>query len=306
MKTIITIILASFSIVYFSSCSRERIEPTKQLNAYKPVQEYYDTKKTEEQEIVIDTSGTGPIVGKDSTRIWIAKELLMFPDSSDVEWPFTVKLIELYVPKEMIYYQMPTVAGVKALESQGEIRVRAFKEDANGVEQELLLKPGKVFRVEMLSDTSITDMYVYYGKDAGNYTDWTNSVSSVGGNTQADLYFANTSYGYKADIGKLGWINCGKPYLGFNNLTFTSEDDDLNNVSIFAYIPKYNTLIQAQNLSTIGIQDSLRAKIILIGINSSNELYHYYFESTVTESANIPVTLTPISDADLTNILNSF
>ncbi len=308
MKKIIVlnlIVLSAFALIFnVSSCSRERIEPTPQLNSYEPVSSYFDTKKTDEQEFVIDTSGTAPIVGHDSTKIWISKELLMFPDSSDVEWPFTVKLIELYSAKDMIYYQMPTVAGVKVLEAEGEIRVRAYKADADGNMQELLLKPNRTFSVEMPSDSTRNDMKVYYGKDAGSFTDWTTNVTSVGGNP-GDLYFTETADGHRANIGKLGWINCGKEHLGFNSLTFSSEDDDLTNVGLFTYLPKYKSLIQAYNLSTVGIMDSTDAKIIAIGINSSNQLFYTELSSTIVASGTVSITLQAISDANLTLVLDN-
>ena len=305
MKIKLTHIIAIsiISIIAISSCSRERIEPTPQMNTYEPVSTYMDTKKAEEQIIEIDTSGTAPIIGKDSTRIWIGKEILMFPDGSDVEWPFTIKLVELYTPKDMIYYQMPTVAGVKVLETEGEIRIRAYKEDSNGIEQELLLKPNKTFAIEMPSDSLRNDMKVYYGKDEGNFTDWTTNVTSIGGNS-GDLYFSTATDGHQANIGKLGWVNCGKEHLGFNNITFSSEDDDLNNVGIFTYVPKYQSVIQAYNMTTAGIKDSSEVKIIAIGVNASNELYHTYIGATIYTDGIIPITLTPISDAELTSILD--
>ncbi len=308
MKKILVVSLLVSSVLVLvlnlSSCSRERIEPTPQLNSYESVSTYFDTKKVDEQEFVIDTSGVAPIVGHDSTKIWISKDLLMFPDSSDVEWPFTVKLIELYSAKDMIYYQMPTVAGVKVLEAEGEIWVRAYKADASGVMQELLLKPNKTFAIEMPSDSTRNDMKVYYGNDVATYTDWTTNVTSIGGNS-GDLYFTATIDGHLANIGKLGWVNCGKEHLGFNSLTFSSEDDDLTNVGLFIYLPKYKSLIQAYNLSTAGIQDSTDAKIIAIAINSSNQLFYTEISSIIVASGTVPITLQAISDADLTAVLDN-
>jgi len=151
MKNFTSIItaIAFAGIISFVSCSKDRIEPNEDLNSYESMDEYLDSKKQAEQEYEITEEGSEPLQGQQGTKIWIGKDLLMFPDSSDVEWPFTIRLVELYTPKDMIYYQMPSVAGQNMLETEGEIRVRAFKVDQNGVEQELLLKPGRVFAIEM-------------------------------------------------------------------------------------------------------------------------------------------------------------
>jgi len=288
----------------FSSCSKERLESQDELNSYEPIDDYLNEKKQDEQEFVIDTSGTAPIVGNQGTKIWIAKNLLMFPDSSDVEWPFTVKLVELYTPKDMIYYQMPTVASGNILETEGEVRVRAFKVDDDGIEQELLLKPNRNYALEMPSDSIRDNLKVYYGYETNSHSNWTVNVTSIGGNL-GDDYFSPTANGHRANIGKLGWINCGNSHQGFNNITFTSETDHLENVGIFTYDSKYKSVTQARNMITDEFPDSLDIKIILIARNSSNELYHSYLQSTITGSGSINITLEPISDADLTSILDN-
>lgn len=286
------------------SCSRERIEPTQELNSYESINDYMDTKKQEEQVFKIDTSGTGPIQGNQGTKIWIAKELLMFPDSTDVEWPFTVKLVELYTPKDMIYYRMPTVAQGDILETEGEVRIRAFKADANGVVQELLLKPNRVFPIEMPSDSIRGNLKVYYGFQNGSYYDWTTNVTSIGGNA-SDLYFSATATGHSANIGKLGWVNCGAPHQGFHSLNFTSQTDELGHVGLFTFLPQTKALVQAYNQITDQMPDSVQIKVLALAINASNELFYTYKYATLTSSGTIDITLEPISENELTSILDN-
>jgi len=300
----IVFVFFSFLVINTSSCSKERVESQDELNSYEPIDDYLNEKKEDEQEFVIDTSGTGPIIGHDSTQIWISKELLMFPDSSDVDWPFTVKLVELYSAKEMIYYQMPTVSQGKIMETDGEIRVRAFKQDSTGVWQELLLKVDRTLRVDMPSDSIRENMEVFYGSGTDENPDWTTNVTSLGGNS-GDLEFFSTSTGYMAHIGKLGWINCGKTHLGSNDLTFTSATDHLENTGIFTYIPKYQSVLQARDLHSGGIPDSSDVKIVVMARNSSNELYSSYLQSTINSDGSVPIILEPISDAQLTSILDN-
>jgi hypothetical protein len=306
MKNFTSIItaIAFAGIISFVSCSKDRIEPNEDLNSYESMDEYLDSKKQAEQEYEITEEGSEPLQGQQGTKIWIGKDLLMFPDSSDVEWPFTIRLVELYTPKDMIYYQMPSVAGQNMLETEGEIRVRAFKVDPNGVEQELLLKPGRVFAIEMPSDSIRNNLSVYYGYTNQSRPDWTTNVQSLGGNN-ASLLFTPTATGHSATIGKLGWINCGRPNTGQHTLSFTSETDELTNVKIFVYLPVYKGVVQSYNQSTCAMPDSSYVKVLAMAINSSDELFYTYAYTTLNNSATVPITLEAISDEQLTQLLDS-
>ena len=150
------------AVVVIYSCSKERIESK---NTYSPVNTYLDSKKQKEQEFIIDSTGSGPIVGNQGTKIWTGKQCLMFPNGDSVTWPFTVKLVELYTPKDMIYYQQPTVASVGILKTDGEIRLRAFKNTT-----ELKLKPDPCMAaIEMPNAAPQTGMRVFYGYGFGYF-----------------------------------------------------------------------------------------------------------------------------------------
>jgi len=303
MKAKLTWAILATALI-LSSCSRERIDNIDELNAYEPIDNYLDSKKQEEQEIEVTEENDGPITGKLGTNIWISKNLLMFPDSTDVDWPYTVKLVELYTAKDMIYYQMPTVAGGRILETEGEVRVRAFKEDANGKWQELILKPNRTFSVEMPSDSARDNLNVYYGKKASGFVDWTTDVISIGGNA-GDATFTKTSKGHKANIGKLGWINCGLAHQGDYSLKFASETDHLENVGLFTYIPVYKSLIQAYSGITSDLPKGSKVKIIAMGINTKDELFCHTQESQINATTTVSVVLQPISEDELTTILDN-
>jgi hypothetical protein len=292
--------VGSFALV---KCSKQRIQSVK---TYNPVSTYLDIKKQTEQEFIIDSTGNGPIVGKQGTKIWGGKQCLQFPNGDSVKWPFTVKLVELYTAKDMIYYQMPTVAGGAILKTDGEIRLRAFK---NGTELQLKTSPCS-FQIEMPNASPQANMRVFYGINASsastNYVDWTDNPANVGVTTNLSPLFTTTTAGYQASVAKLGWINCDMITGSGNSfsVTFTSSTDDLTNVGLFVYLPATKTVIQAYNKQTVLIPSGIAIKMLAIGVDASNNLFSYYKETTITANLTEDIKLDPITDADLTTRLD--
>ena len=286
----------------FMSCSKDRIEPRVELNAYESPNAYLDSKKQEEQDFLIDTNGTGPIIGNQKTHIWGSKNCLMFPNGDSVSFPFNVKLIELYTPKDMIYARMPTVSSNRILETGGEVRIRAVK---NGVD--LVLRPGCAFQVSMKSTSPQPDyMRVFYGYELGEFINWTDNLSDLGITQLQNPVWALDTVGYTALIERLGWINCDR-LAGTTSgatLTFESEVDDLSNVAIFAYMPATKTVMQAYNQSMGIVPIGTAIKLIAIAQDSGGNLFSTYQELTVSGSQTIDITLSPTTDANLTSVLS--
>ncbi len=68
MKNIIFILVMSFIMLQMFSCSKDRITKKEQLNEYESINQYFDSKKQPEQEIIIDTNGQGPVIGQNGTK----------------------------------------------------------------------------------------------------------------------------------------------------------------------------------------------------------------------------------------------
>lgn len=287
-------------ILVWSSCSRDRIE--QDLNEYESPNTYLDSKKQDEQVFVIDSAGTGPIIGNQGTAIWGGIDCLRLPNGDTIDYPFVVKLVELYLPKDMIYYQMPTVGSGAVLETAGEIRLRAEKDGAP-----LALAEPCAFKVSMPNAApNINYMNVFYGNESVSPVDWLMDLGYWGINpTQSSIFDVDT-IGYTAMIEKLGWINADRNfYSGTTHaITFDSDVDDLSNVAIFVYLPATHSLIQAQDLVASGIPSGVNVKIIAIAVNGSGNLFHYYDELTINTNQTVQVTMSSISDANLTSLLD--
>lgn len=299
-STLAPLSIITATVLVVIGCSKERIE---QLNAYSPVNTYLDSKKQTEQEFIIDTSGSGPIVGNQGTQIWLGKQCLQFPNGDSVSWPFTVKLVELYTPKDMIYYQQPTVATAGILKTDGEIRLRAFK---NGTE--LMLKPDPCLAaIAMPNAAPQAGMRVFYGFGAVPSDDWTDDPSALGVTTSLSPAFATTASSYTASIARLGWINCGQNAgsTPTSTLTFASTVDDLTNVGIFIYFPSTKTVMQVYNLSSKPIPNGSNVKIIAIAVDASGNLFSYDNTKTINSSEQIDITMNATTDAALTTMLDN-
>lgn len=294
------LLMALFLILGTIACKKDRIEKSK--NEYEPVNTYLDAKKQPEQEFIITGPSNDTIVGNQRTRLLVGRECLQFPNNDTVAYPFSVKLVELYTPKDMIYWQIPTVAAGNIMETHGEVRVRATKNNTD-----LVLKPNCFYQLQMPNTNPQANKNIFYGFDTGNFIDWTTNLAALGVSTPASATFnVIPTFGYDAFIPRLGWVNCG---LTANNgsgstLSFTSQTDELTNLGIFIYFPATKSVMQVYNTVSGLIPNGSTVKIIMIGITSGGQLFHYFSSLTINSSGTIDVVLTPISDTNLTAILD--
>jgi len=285
----------------FTACKKDRIEEDRTLNEYSSPNNYLDSKKQDEQEFLITADSGGPIIGNQGTTIWGGRQCLMYPNGDTVALPYSVKLVELYTPKDMIYYQMPTVASDTILETDGEIRLRAFKDGT-----ELMLVPGCSWAIKMPNSTPKTYMRAFYGFPASNYVNWTDNPASLGVTTSFNPIFTTSTDGYLNSIVKLGWVNCGITRGSSTNhhLSFASTTDNLTNVAIFVYFPATKTVMQVFGSTSGSIPNGSSVKIVAIAVNGSGTLFSFNQNLTMTSSTAVEVTMAATTDANLTALLD--
>ncbi len=302
MKTL-NLIACSLVALTIASCSKERIELKPQLNSYSSPNAYLDSKKQAEQEFIIDGS-PGTIVGNQGTTIWGGKDCVRLPNGDTISYPFTLKLVELYTPADMIYYQMPTVSASRILATDGEVRIRTFK---NGTELNLLTGCAG-FMVSMPNAApQLNYRRKFYGFTSGSIVDFTDDLSALGVSSSQSPFWGVDSIGYNSIIERFGWINCAQlaGSTSGSTLTFSSNVDDLTNVAIFAYLPATKTVMQAYNLSMGIIPNGTDVKIIAIAVDGNGNLFSYNQQLIVNASQSIQVTMSQTTDAALTGLLNA-
>jgi len=294
--------LIIFSLAFSFSCKKDRIQQN--TNEYDDINNYFNQKKQEEQIFVIDSGGSDPIIGNQGTMIWLSKECLQTPDGNSITWPFVVKLVELYKPKDMIYYQMPSVSSLGILETDGEIRLRAFKDSI-----ELELKPFPCHCIVHMPNSNPKDyMKVFYGFQNNQKPDWTTNLSQFGISSQINPAFvAMSDTGYIGQIARLGWIGCDS-LAGTTSgvkLNFVSSTDILDNVGIFIYFPNTRTVMQVYNQESTVFPSGSSVKLICIGIQSDGTLYKYFSAFSVSSNTEVEIEMEETTDAELTLLLNS-
>lgn len=282
-----TVTLLIFSI-FILGCSKDRIEEDK--NSYESMDDYLDSKKQEEQIFTITEDGECPLIGKEGTKICGAKAAL----TPTTDWPYTVKLVELLNPKEMIYYRHSNTNAAGFMTSDGEIRLKAYKDD-----NELAFTTGSSWQVELPNSNPLADMKVYYGSGGGDDVAW-NSTSSGD--------FATSTYGYDGLVNTFGWITAAKKAAtstSTSTFTFTSSTDELDHVVIYIYLDNQKSLTQVHDQVSTGLPIGEAVTIIMMAIDSDGDLYAQTSTLTVDGDTTIDVELAATTDDNLTAILDS-
>jgi hypothetical protein len=297
--------------IVFTDCSKQRIA----ANSYSSPDEFMYENRPEEQEFEIDGDGDGPIIGNQGTRLWLDSSIFMFTNGNAVSYPITIKLIEVYTPKDMMLYELPTVAQGNMLVTAGEIRVRAFKDG-----EELVLRPGRVYYAQVPNSDPVAEMSIFYGQETGDILDWFDNASSVSSNPGIDSLewiapntdsiggpFGNPGIGYDLFVPTMGWVNCDYFY-GMNpdsltTVSYESEDDNLDNVVIYLYFPNIGSIMQVygQQSGLVPIGEPVIS--ICVAMNSDGNLAHHYEEFVITPDHVVQVSMTEISEADLLALL---
>ncbi len=303
LKRISLYLFCSITLLQMLSCSTERIDSVDNLKTYVSLKPYLESKRDSSQYLEIIDYSSMPITGKKGVKIDLGIGKLVLSNGELIDFPFMLELKELYTAKEMIYHLKPTVSYKNAMETRGELFIRAYKVNPTGTESELELNSGEIFTIDIPTDSVSENIKVYYGMTSSVDYNWTDDVSKAGAN-DGDLYFTAKDSSLEAQIGKLGWINAGYAQNGVNSLAFKSEQDDLTNVEIFAYLPQYRSVLRAFNRQIIGIPNSTTAQVVAMAIDAQGQLYCDTTTTNVTKSVSIPIKLKPISDEQLTFLLD--
>lgn len=276
------------------SCSKDRIEETK-TDSFSSLDEFYDENKVEEQEFIINNEdSTGHITGNQGSEIYGGRSLFMFSNRADeVTFPYKIKLIELYKYDDIIFYQMPTPHSDGILNSGGEIRVRAFKDD-----EELVLKPTLHYIANFSSTATESDMKVFYGNLNGEkFSDWSMAAdaSSV----------AVTSGKYVASIYKMGWVTPAKNRTGNKaDITFTIDGSGGENIGLAIVFKDFHGVITGKNLKLTDVPVGESATIVAMAKDQDGNYRLHQQDITITGATTIKLDMKTVTKEALLSALD--
>ncbi len=272
-------------------CKKDRTYPSIK-KVYSTPDTYLNSRKKSEQVFNISDQNSLHIVGRQGTSIYFNKETFSLPDGSPVDYPYVVKLVELYKPYDMIYYKAFPVSDGVPLITQGEVRISAEKDNVP-----LALRPGTDFKLEFPANNIMQNMYLFLG--AGEPLNWevTEQMPDVYVDT---LNSNNTFYRFAPDT--LGWFACSK-LMSYDNLCdirFVSLTDSVETLFKVVYLPEYSLLTHSG--PTVSVPRNADVHFLALGVEENGTLCYFYKEF-VSQKTTIDITMEPVSYDVLDNLI---
>lgn len=292
-------------LIMGASCSKDRITNDTDTE-FASLDDFYDMNEPEEQEFLIDSIGGDTITGMYGTKIWgIPKEIFMKKsDHTDITYPYTLKLTEVYGVKDMIFARLPGEAQGSMLYSAGELRFRAFKDSD---ELELKEHCGLPFMAPSTSTDAL--MELFYGFTTGTTTDWNVDV------LQAGYLFANddvteiatNSYGYQAKTAKMGWTNIARKFTSSSqsSFTFTAEGTNTNFIDIYIVFNNLNSYVKVVNQEVSGLPDGEPVTVFAIAKDAAQQMYYFKENFTTNLQMQVELDMTPATESEILTIMDT-
>lgn len=308
MKTInrhapVLCIIAAIGIMIFASCSKDRTEKTTNTD-YASLDAFYLDNAPPEQTFIIDSLGNDTIVGMDSTIIWgIPKTIFMDSITHlDINYPYTLKLIEAYSIKNMILSKLPNLAQGNVLASAGELRVRAFKNSSK-----LVLKNNCGLNMWNPDPTPDASMKVFYGFTQGTTDDWNMDV------TQTDYLYSSDAVtsistlgqGYHSVISKLGWVSIDHTFAYTNaNITFTATGNNTNFIDVYVIFKDRHSYVKVSNLAASNLPSGEPITVFAIAMDTGGTMYYFKQDYIISNGLVIDLLMSSSTEIQVLSMMD--
>lgn len=301
MKTKNLFLLVSGSIaaiiILIGACRKERLP----VDDFQNMDSFYSDNEEPEQEITVD-SGAGPcfVTAMRGTRICVTRPMLQDAVGNDIpDYPFKLKVIELYSIKHMLLRKQPSVAGGNILETSVEIRVRPFKNN-----NEAFLKPGKKY--VMITDTLpaiVSGMKSWYGFINGGNNDWTDSLATiVPGFVDTLSSVTISSADYTLTPAKTGYVSAAKLHQStaqYTTITFTVAGTNTQNIQVYISFNNFKSVMKVTNLVSLPVPVGETVTLIAFAKKQTNDFVMHQQTFTVTPAMQIALNMQVVTEAAL-------
>jgi hypothetical protein len=287
------ILCGLLAIAVFSGCQPETSFTREDVQT--SVEDFYEKNRAEGQAYTVSSTSGGVKTTAAGNRIHFPGNAFVTKSGVPVTGEVAVNVKEYLTPYDMIMNNMPAMSDGLPLESGGEFKITATKDN-----QELELAQGKAIRIQMKQDNP--GMRVFNGtEDAQGNVNWT--LNTAPGNVVVgdSILFAGSSLFSSS----LGWLNCDKFY-NEPTVTFTvhpanSPSNDSTNV--FVHLTGKNTIVKmnwTRGLPYFQSDKLLAVPSTFVGISVKNgRFYASIVPANVTDGGAITLNFSPYSEKDL-------
>lgn len=282
--------------VLFTACKKDRVPE----DNYEDMDSFYSDNEEEEEEITVDSgSGNCFVTAKKGTRICVTRDMLRDANGNDVpNYPFQLKVIELYSIKHMILRRQPSTSGSTILETSAEIKVRPFK---NG--NEAFLKPGRKYLMETAALTPISGMQSYYGFVNSGTNDWTNSISTfIPGFVDTLSTVTNMPSFYQLTPATTGYVSAAQAHqstASYTPVTLSVAGTNTQNIQVFISFNNFKSVMRVTNLVSAPIPVGETVTLMAFGKKQTNDFVLHQQTFTVTAGQQITLNMQVITEANL-------
>jgi hypothetical protein len=264
--------------------------------------DFYNDNQEEEQELQVDSGSNGScfVTAKKGTRICMARDALRDAGGNDIpNYPFQLKVIELYSIKDMILRKQPSTAGGSILQTSAEIKVRPFK---NG--NEAYLKDGRYYVME--TDTfASTDsgMVSYYGFDNGGVGDWTNVLSNIypGFVDSLSSVVATPAY-YVLTPAATGYVSAAKQHTSSSQttpITISVQGSNTQNIEIYVSFNSFKGVMKVTNLASAPVPVGESVTLIAFGKKQNNDYCLHMQTFTVVHNQQVSLNMQVVGQSGI-------
>lgn len=290
-KKLFLFIVAGISMLVISlnSCKKDRVPQ----DDYQDMDSFYSDNEEEEQEITVD-SGSGPcdIVAKKGTHFCVTRDMLRDANGNDIpDYPFQIKVVELYSIKDMILSRRPSTSGTNILETSAEIKMRPFK---NG--NEAFLKSGRTYWMQTAAlPSTVNNMNVYYGITSSSTNDWTIATDTLS-------TAVNSATTYDVTPSQTGYVSAAKVHsstASYTPITFTVAGSNTQNIQIFISFTSCKSVMRVSNLVSAPIPVGETVTFIAFAKKQTNDFVMEQQTITVASGQTINLNMQVVTEPAL-------
>ncbi|MEO5564212.1 MAG: hypothetical protein ABIR18_12275 [Chitinophagaceae bacterium] len=293
------LLISFLAVLTVTGCESETSFTKEKEEVQTSLEDFYSDNRSNAQSFSVPASSGGMTTTSGGIKIYFPGNGFVTKDGALVNGDVSVNVKEVLTPYEMIFNNMPTMAGGLPLESGGEFQINVTKNS-----QELILAPGKFLRIQMPKNNSanMNGMQVFNGvEDANGNVDW--RVNTTPGNFVVgdSTLFAGSSL-FSDNV---GWINCDKfyndPTVTFSVYPANAPSNDSTNV--FVHLTGRNTVVKmswTQGLSYFRSDKLLALPSTIIGISVKNgQLYASLTPVNVRDGESVTMNFSKYTEKQL-------